>query len=77
MSPDEAIARLSNALAILNDVEYDKEIVRTLTSGIVDEKHRNYIERGLMHNDKASIYHGILGALSHYEAEKETITGHY
>ena len=68
---EEAISRLSNALALLSEQEFDKEKVRVLTQGILDEKHRNYVEQGLASNDKSMIMHGVVGALSHYEAEKE------
>jgi len=69
MRAEEAIAKISNVLAIINQPSYDKEIVRTL-KGIVDEKHWNYIEMGLLKKDKSLIMHGIMGAMSHYEAEK-------
>ncbi len=68
---EDAIARLSNALALLSQKEFDKEEIRMLTKDILDEKHRQYIEQGLMQNDRSLIMHGIVGALSHYEAEKE------
>ena len=71
MHAEEAIARLSNALVLLSEENFDKEAIRTLTKNIVDEKHLHYIEQGLMQNDKSSLMHGIVGALSHYEAEKE------
>ncbi len=67
---EEAISNLSNALALLNEHEYDKETIRNLVRNIVDAKHLDYIERGLDTNDKSLIMHGIIGALSHYEAEK-------
>lgn len=70
----EAIARLSNALALLSERQIDKQAIRTLISGIIpDEKHQLYIEQGFATNDKAKLLHGIVGALSHYEAEKEKI----
>lgn len=72
MRAEEAIAKLSNVLAIINQPNYDKEIVRTLKE-IVDKKHWNYIEIGLFKNDKSLIMHGIIGAMSHYEAEEEKI----
>jgi hypothetical protein len=69
---NEAIARLSNALALLSEREINKEAIRNLTLGIIpDEKHKLFIEIGLAQNDKAKVMHGIVGALSHYEAEKE------
>ena len=71
MNAKEAIARLSSALALLSQQEYNKEIIRTLTKEVSDEKHWHYIEQGLATNDKSSIMHGVMGALSHYEAEKE------
>jgi len=71
---NEAIARLSNALALMSNREIDKEAIRTLTAGIIpDEKHKLLIDVGIAQNDKAKIMHGIVGALSHYEAEKEKI----
>jgi len=71
MNANEAIARLSNALVVLSSQEFDKETIRTLTKDIVDLKHLHYIEQGLASNDRSLIMHGIVGALSHYEAEKE------
>lgn len=71
MTAEEAIARLSNALVVLNSQTFDKETIRVLTKDIVDEKHQHLIEQGLMLNDKSLIMHGVVGALSHYEAEKE------
>ena len=69
---DEAIARLSNALALLcAGTSIDKEAIRSLVKDVVDEKHSHYIEQGLISNDKSLIFHGIVGALSHYEAEKD------
>ena len=68
---EDAIARLSNALAILSAGSIDKEAVRSLVKDVVDEKHSHYIERGLSSNDRSLVMHGIVGALSHYEAEKE------
>ncbi|MCX6708692.1 MAG: hypothetical protein NTW67_03545 [Candidatus Woesearchaeota archaeon] len=70
MNAQEAISQLSNALAIVNQESFDKETIRTLTK-FVDDKHKQYIERGLMLNDRHLIMHGIVGALSHYEAEKD------
>lgn len=69
MQAEEAITRLSNALAIISQ-QIDKEAVRTLKE-IVDEKHWHYIEQGLQTNNKSLIMHGIIGAMSHYEAERE------
>ena len=71
MSAEEAISRLSSALALLSRQEFDKETIRMLTKDVADEKHQHYIEQGLISNDKSLIMHGIIGALSHYEAEKE------
>ncbi len=70
MNAQEAISQLSNALAIVSQESFDKETIRNLKS-LVDEKHWQYIEQGLMLNDKHLIMHGIVGALSHYEAEKD------
>ncbi len=69
MHAEEAITRLSNALAIISQ-QFDKEAVRTLKD-IVDEKHWHYIEQGLQTNNKNLVMHGIIGAMSHYEAERE------
>ena len=69
MQAEEAITRLSNALAIISQ-QIDKEAVRTLKE-IVDEKHWHYIEQGLQTGNKTLIIHGIIGAMSHYEAEKD------
>ena len=71
MNADEAISRLSNALVILGAGTIDKEAIRSLVKDVVDEKHSHYIEQGLISNDKSLLMHGIVGALSHYEAEKE------
>jgi hypothetical protein len=71
MNTNDAIARLSSALAILSAGEVDKEAIRSLVKDVVDEKHSHYIEQGLIANDKTLLMHGIVGALSHYEAEKE------
>jgi len=73
MLTDEAISKLSTALVILAEKNFDKEEVRALTD-FIDEKHKNYIERGLLENDKSLVMHGVMGALSHYEAEKERET---
>ena len=70
MNAQEAISQLSNALAIVSQEGFDKEIIRNLKV-LVDEKHWHYIEQGLMFNDRHLIMHGIVGALSHYEAEKD------
>ncbi|MEM3154543.1 MAG: hypothetical protein QW165_03210 [Candidatus Woesearchaeota archaeon] len=71
MNNEEAISRLSTALALLGAHQFDKEAIRSLVKDVVDEKHSHYIERGLLSNDRTLIMHGIVGALSHYEAEKE------
>ena len=71
MQTDEAISRLSNALAQLGAGNFDREALRSLLKDVVDEKHSHYIEQGLISNDKRLIMHGIVGALSHYEAEKD------
>jgi len=71
MNNDEAISRLSSALVMLSTSEIDKEAIRSLVKDVVDEKHSHYIEKGLLSNDKTLILHGIVGALSHYEAEKD------
>ncbi len=70
MDTNEAISRLSNALAQLGAGNFDKEALRSLLKDVVDEKHSHYIEQGLISNDKSLIMHGIVGSLSHYEAEK-------
>ena len=66
---EEAINRLSTALSLLSNEKFDKELIRTLTN-FIDQKHKDYIEQGLTTGDKTKIMHGIMGALSHYEAEK-------
>ena len=68
---EEAIGKLSNVLSLLSERDYDKSAIRSLIKGIVDEKHLSYVEKGLSLGDKSMIMHGIMGALSHYEAEKE------
>lgn len=72
MTPEEAISRLSNALALIATPNYSKETIRTLVEGLLDGKHKEFVERGFQENDRHLIMHGIMGALSHYEAEKET-----
>lgn len=73
MTPEEAIERLNKALSLATLNVVDKEAIRTLTNGITDEKHARYIEQGLESNDKSTLLHGIVGMLSHYEAEKEKL----
>jgi hypothetical protein len=51
--------------------DFDEEALRSLLKDVVDEKHSHYIEQGLLRNNKSMIMHGIVGSLSHYEAEKE------
>jgi len=65
------ISKISTALTIINRPSYDKETIRLLVKDIVDQKHLEYIEKGLLLNDKSLIMHGLMGALSHYEAKKE------
>jgi hypothetical protein len=71
MNNEEAISRLSNALAQMGAGDFDEEALRSLLKDVVDEKHSHYIEQGLLRNNKSMIMHGIVGSLSHYEAEKE------
>lgn len=71
MNNEEAISRLSNALAQLGSGNFDKEALRSLLKDVVDEKHSHYIEQGLLANNKSLVMHGIVGSLSHYEAEKD------
>jgi hypothetical protein len=71
MNSEEAISRLSNALAQMGAGDFDEEALRSLLKDVVDEKHSHYIEQGLLRNNKSMIMHGIVGSLSHYEAEKE------
>ncbi len=71
MNSDEAISKLSNALAQLGAGKFDKEALKSLVKDVVDEKHSHYIEQGLISDDKSLVMHGIVGSLSHYEAEKE------
>jgi len=70
METEEAIARLSNALSMLGAGTFDKDALKSLLKDVVDEKHSHYIEQGLIANDRGLLMHGIVGSLSHYEAEK-------
>lgn len=69
MSTENAITRISHVLQLVAQPTFDKQAVRALRD-IIDEKHWHYIEQGLEHNDKAKLMHGLVGALSHYEAER-------
>jgi hypothetical protein len=70
MNVDDAISRLSRALSLLSVEPFDKDEVRSLVRGLADEKHSAFIESGLLSNNRALVIRGIMGALSHYEAEK-------
>ena len=70
----DAIARLSAALCALNENNISE--IRTLTQGLLDEKHQHFLELGLAKNDRAQLLHAIVGMLSHYEAEHQTETTH-
>ncbi len=70
----DAIARLSAALCALNENSLSE--IRTLTSGLLDEKHQHYLELGLAKNDRAHLLHAIVGMLSHYEAEHQKENAH-
>ena len=66
----DAIERLSHAIALLSYNPIDKEAIRALTSGIIQNpKHQSCIDQGLAENNKAKIIRGVMGELSHYEAE--------
>lgn len=70
MDAEKAIAILTRAISLVSD-NFDKDELLDLIEDVVDEKHWHYIEAGLAKNDKASILHGLMGALSHYEAQGE------
>ena len=63
------IQQLTHVLAIMSEPDFNFQDVLKLTKDIVDEKHLHFIEEGVATKDKTKIMHGILGALSHYEAE--------
>ncbi len=66
----DAIERLSSVIALLSYNPIDKEAIRALISGIIQNpKHKSCIEQGLAENNKAKIMRGIAEELSHYEAE--------
>ena len=69
-----AIARLSAALCALNENSLSE--IRTLTSGLLDEKHQHYLDLGLAKGDRVHILHAIVGMLSHYEAEHQKEIAH-
>ena len=71
MTTEDAIQRLSHALSLVSDQEFDKEAVRTLTQDILDQKHQMLVERGIQENERSLVIHGLLGMLSHYEDQKE------
>ena len=64
-----SIEQLTKALNLLNG-EFDPIEIRNLTL-CADQKHKAYVEKGLIENNKTEIAHGIMGALSHYESERE------
>ena len=70
----DAIARLSAALTALNENSLGE--LRTLTAGLLDEKHQHFLELGLAKGDRVHILHAIVGMLSHYEAEHQKETAH-
>ncbi len=66
----DAIERLSSVITLLSCNPIDKEAIRALTSGIIQNpKHKSCIDQGLAENNKAKIIRGVMGELSHYEAE--------
>lgn len=70
MQAEQAIHRLSQALALINTDSYDKSMLRELVKGLLDEKHQSRFENGISTNNRAEILHAIVGMISHYEAEK-------
>lgn len=70
----DAIARLLAALDALN--ENSTAELRTLTQGLLDEKHQHFLDLGLAKNDRTHLLHAIVGMLSHYEAENQKENAH-
>ncbi|MBS3125667.1 hypothetical protein J4211_05475 [Candidatus Woesearchaeota archaeon] len=72
MNISEAIARLTRAMLLVSASDnFDKDEFLGLIEDVIDEKHWSYIQTGLSRNDKTSLLRGLMGALSHYEAEQE------
>ncbi len=69
MNPTEAINRLSKALELLNNDNYEKQEIASLTEEVADEQHKKYIDQGRESGTKTMIFHGLMGRISHYEAE--------
>lgn len=67
------IERISHVIELVAEPDFDKTEVLALQD-IIDDKHWNYIKEGLAENDKAKLMHGLLGALSHYEAKNNPPT---
>ena len=72
MNASEAIARLTRALSLVSISDnFDKDEFLGLIEDVIDEKYWNYIQTGLARNDKTNLLPGLMGTLSHYEAEQE------
>ncbi len=62
------IEKLTHALELAQDCFENQENILTICD-FVDDKHKQMIKQGFANYDKNLIMHGIMGALSHYEAE--------
>ena len=72
MNASEAIARLTRAISLVSASDYfDKDEFLGLIEDVIEEKHMVYIQAGLAKNNTPTIMRGLVGALSHYEAEEE------
>lgn len=68
METQEAILLITDALTLVSQETFDKTKIRTLKT-ILDKKHWQLVEEGLDLDDKKKLMHGLIGALSHYEAQ--------
>jgi len=63
------IDKLTHALELAQDCFNHQEDILSLCD-FVDNKHKKMIKQGFAQYDKNLIMHGVMGALSHYEAEQ-------
>jgi hypothetical protein len=63
------IDKLTHALELAQDCFEHQEDILALCD-FIDEKHQQMIKHGFVNYDKNLIMHGIMGALSHYEAQQ-------
>gem|GEM_PF-4904889 len=70
MNSQHEIEKLTHALELAQDCFEHQEDIMALTSG-ADEKHSQMIRDGFSQYNKNLIMHGIMGTLSHYEAERD------